>query len=865
MSQANFFSHTILDLRACLTEEDRNIAFASLLVNYLHRTFDTRTGAWQGRDMDATLRRTCHALEALQCFDLGVHTAHMLREGTNWLIRLPAGDTTTAGERDRTRLRPTRFKTLSYLNQMDDEPVIADFQKLLSCEADGLVRGVTVSDILGTCVALDTIATLKRYKFQKEICSQDKLDRMIAAIDLRLAAFQRDSWGGASEITNLRDLSYVIRVAYTFKSDKARNDQASWARKYLLDKIQAPAHSYDFRTFLYVLYVACALAVMPANDDGTRDRLYSLLNELRDLYTMPQSVVKWDFAIHSQVLKLLTIIHDSADLKQEVVSQVFGTEIHGEMLSVIRNHVSIRLGNIQQLSGGFTEDEVYRVPFSFGFPAPLSNDNVNGNTGELVNASVIIKRSTSTSFAAATNNYRLLPRSLRSLFVQEPTDTNVFKSGITPSYYLLMEDLGGLQTLHDILDNLDTIPLPEECDDLIACAAQTTCGALFTMFSPTLKTRSLFPGAQLARLYLSPIETKVGVALNRVPWLRNPVRSFYVADQHYQKLDFYLSVLMKYASELQPPNLGLTHGDFHSRNVMLDQSCTHLKLIDLDKLSWAGDYLADLGTMLTDVCVSRRLIEKPRSYRLPIEDVALVSRSGKGVSANEVHYPPLVRPVTLRFQHVVLDAAGKFAAEIADAKWKERLWLACAASLLTRLAYQTEKEYVAVLYGESVRLLHELSRHLEQGIPLPQLLFSEAISNLDNRPISTSDQPLWLRQSSQLQALHDRLISAGMRPDTDFRCVTYVANDGKPILKLVPPAREGIGRILLPREKLQTVVKLIQKLPIMLRISRIERDGFSTILVLTDDMNVQRIVEMLKKTVSGTELHPTASQSRSRK
>ena len=169
---------------------------------------------------------------------------------------------------------------------------------------------------------------------------------------------------------------------------------------------------------------------------------------------------------------------------------------------------------------------------------------------------------------------------------------------------------------------------------LLGAAVERICGASFAMLESASQGRHEFHTMQIARLYLARIEEALMRATRseRVPWLKNLVRGgCRVNEQQYQPLDHYLNALLKQRQRFQPRMLGLTHGDFHARNIMLSKDCEEIKLIDLDKLSWSGDYIADLGTLVENVVIYRRLEYRRQDdmnadYSLSAEDIHIDRR-----------------------------------------------------------------------------------------------------------------------------------------------------------------------------------------------------------------------------------------------
>src|SRR5215813_9208836 len=410
-----------------------------------------------------------------------------------------------------------------------------------------------------------------------------------------------------------------------------------------------------------------------------------------------------------------------------------------------------------------------------------------------------------------------------------------------------MEDLADFSPFGMLLDRFDQRQMSEEHRALLERAVERICQASFALFRRTTIPRTELAGTHLARLYLSPIEGKLLRAVRNVPWLKNALQGFMVGEQRYRELDHYLRVIAEHAAALQPRALGMAHGDLHAGNILLDADCRQVKLIDLDKLSRSGDYLADLGNLLSDVCVCRRVAQPEADFGLPSEAITFPTERGEaGTAENAVRYPALGRPATLTLQRQVLEQVAAFATEgdIRDATWRARLWLAAATGLLVRLSFEKQKERAAVLYGEAIRLLHELCRHLEQGLSLPGVLVPETWPQPPSARGVAPETPEWIRRSPALRGVHEGLRRLALHALADHATVTYVAtgDGGAPLAKLVPPGREGIGRLLLPSAAAvngaRHTVKVVR--------SPHAGDAFGTILILSETTPVEEVVSIVR-------------------
>ncbi len=240
---------------------------------------------------------------------------------------------------------------------------------------------------------------------------------------------------------------------------------------------------------------------------------------------------------------------------------------------------------------------------------------------------------------------------------------------------------------------------------------------LFDIYRKPRRKESDVVGYQVARLYFMRLDRAL-IAMCRpekFPRLKDFFRGFWHGGRRYDSIERYQTLLYRYSEALRPPSLMLMHGDCHGRNVMLDDCYEQIKLIDLDKLDPAGDYILDMGLLIEDVALFRRIFDETyRAYLRPDE----IDVSADGA---EIRYPHLVGEVAAHFQAVLLHHLEPFAAELGDKNFRLRLWLSIALYLLRLVDKVTDLRHGAVLYAEAIKLIDALVYHLETGQPLPPI------------------------------------------------------------------------------------------------------------------------------------------------
>lgn len=835
-----FFAQTRLDVSTCTSPAESDAALAALLLRYLRYQFDARQGAWSGHDGRDTLRQTCHAAEVLHQVGFDHSSAEMVYNAGNWLINLDVAYELPIAERSQVRLYPSRFKTLAYLGRFDDEQVRRDFAELLACERDGVIGDPggaagggdrDDSAVQRTCIVLDTLLTLEDKGWRRHLCPDERFQAIREALRNRLRAWRptesssrataarngRARSGSAPlqpPITSSRDLSYALGLLCAAGKRGLTAQTIAPIADSLLQAVVA-RNRVRLSDLTNVLYPALQLAEHFRADDGVEESLGELLSDLRDAYSDAELPRRWEMTTHILVLRLLLAYYTPSALAKGMAARLL-TEaerhervaLESDLETVIRERILIGLGGIRSLSGGFTEDQVLHVQFRYWFPSGGRETNLNIPPAA-PEASLILKRSTSSAFHTATTNYGRLPTELHQHFIRQPSSSEIYKSEHSPAFYLPMEDLTNLVTFRDFFDELDQRAMSPVQVQLLQQATRRIAGVSFALFRETRAGHAGFAGPQVARLYLSRIENALVRAVGRIPWLKTALDGYVVAGRRYRTMESYMAQVTRHARDLQPGALGLVHGDFHARNIMLDRQATQVKLIDLDKLSWLGDYLTDLSNLLVDIAIYRRLVAPERGFSLPAEGINFVAspQAEKGTAENSVQYPPLGRPATIAFQSRLLEHIGEFAADCGDATWKPRLWLACATELLFRISQHTEREIAAVLYGEALRLLHELGRALDGSQPLPALPVPDAWEEPPlARPTSGySDMPAWLAHCEPFTHIHEGLCASGLRFQVERGSVRYHSDQEQDdlVAVLVQARQKDTVRLMLVAPRLR--------------------------------------------------------------
>jgi len=188
-------------------------------------------------------------------------------------------------------------------------------------------------------------------------------------------------------------------------------------------------------------------------------------------------------------------------------------------------------------------------------------------------------------------------------------------------------------------------------------------------------------------------------------------------EMHFSTIEHYQSRLEHHKEQLKLSCLMLVHGDFHARNVMLNECQEQLKLIDLDRLDEYGDYILDFAQLVEDIALFSFVFDEENPRYLRTEQITF------GEHDNMLSYPAVGTEATRLFQEWLLPIIETFAVVNQDSSWKHRLWLGIALHLLSLVNKPPHVHHAAVLYTEAIRLLDELTQSLDRRVPLPAIPF----------------------------------------------------------------------------------------------------------------------------------------------
>lgn len=725
------------------TDLEKDADLAIFLVDHLDSLRDAATGSWPGERETRRLQNTCHAVESLHALNLGLVSQRLVEPGLKWLVDLPILREVLQQDQRVLRIYPMRFKTLAALDRFDDPRVHKDFE-LLCRYADsqtGWLADVPgeFSRVMNTLIWVDTLFWLQRHGAPAHLW-QPNLDPGCSAIEGALDKWLADPHAlkSGSDLKGVREVSYVFEIL----ARGGRVDPASprgWRIKSALIEASETSTKDRLRS---TLYYGLQLATHFHAEPEAAAAVKGLIQTLRERYESGSHSGQPDY-FHAIALRLL-VAHHGGDLRETILEslwlrnrQAAARERDGlerrqraALTALIHRHVEVNLGQVTRLSGTRTRAAVYRARFSLqsdatdqgGRPFAILPDSLQ----------MIVKQGSIESLSRTIRRYGELPDELRRYFARHSDKAET--SG--DEWYLTMEDLVDMLPLSEVIDRIDLRWAGRAEHDHMTRVAAAVVHTLRALHQH--RRRPPIASNELGWLYLNPIAEAVNAVCDAdalaefKSYVEGEVES---NGQKYHNLNTYLTALQRHAAALTPPAVSAVHGDCHSRNLMIDAALTSVKFVDLETLSYSDDYLTDYGLLLEDVALYRFLPRGQRPDALTADEIA--------VGPDRIHFPPIPRAADsiLFFQLCLLNQIDSYAASVGDPNYKPRLWLAIVRNLIQLVARQLPLpdphrhdetlKLSLVAYAEAVRLLHELTAHLDSpdAHPLPALPFSGAARN----------------------------------------------------------------------------------------------------------------------------------------
>lgn len=742
------------------TALDNNSRLALHITLFLRETQQRPDGCWAGQHMGAKLRHTCHAIEALHLLQWQAYKGQ-IELGLDWLLNLPDPAAHFDDEQEKFQYHPSRFKTLAWLGHFQNRAVLDDFEELGShIRQDGLLYNVIDKQILGSIIYADCLTLLQPGEIMPAWQRNQTL--VLAAVRGELTNWcrRRNGEETTSLITTLSDASYAVDILLRSGDDALTSTIVEQIYQEICAHIEnAPSLGYLSSD---ILYCVIQLATHFGDRPKARIVLDQFFANLRMYYDRRELANDKRIAmLHPLVLRAM-LSYGGKELCDHMLARLLNREREAinqaksaadsrmvEFEALIRQKTRITIVKAEMLSGGISDAQIYRLHYELAIESLL--EPTESNRAKLTPPSVVVRADSPEAIHRAVYLYQRLPAKIQHLFAQHAGEPTIFEAEMDARAFLILEDLTNTySTFRDFFDRIDRAHISNENREKLHRACRTLVRELRILYTETKKENNEFVGTQLSRLYFSGFERYL-IRLGRpgyFPRLKPFFDGFWLADaKHFSSFEYYQSRIDHHKEKLKIVRLMTVHGDFHARNVMLDECQDTLKLIDLDKLEENGDYILDFAQLLEDIAAFRFIFDENNRQYLRTDTIDF------GSGQNHITYPPFGTDATRLFQEWLLAEIAAFADAIEDVNWKQRFWLGTAMHLMSLINKQHDVQHAAVLYVEAVRLLDELVQSLDSQTALPAIPF-RAEHPIDDFP-SAADETV----QTLLMPLHESILA----------------------------------------------------------------------------------------------------------
>jgi thiamine kinase-like enzyme len=223
-------------------------------------------------------------------------------------------------------------------------------------------------------------------------------------------------------------------------------------------------------------------------------------------------------------------------------------------------------------------------------------------SANLLHHSLIVKYGPREEIEKERTNYSQIPRNIQELFVKIPKESHVNEQGVA---FVIMEDLRDYQTLYEVYRDL----LREQSTNLPGQLA-----SLLDRIHQASPDRYSNPN-HLRDIYLLSMMEHISRVFNHLERNRLLLADpDHLHDTQAEIMDLIAEVMEKRAKIASFP-LAFSHGDLHSRNIMIQVNPETsqvetdkplvFKLIDLENVNPNGDAAYDAGELSVDLDLMR--------------------------------------------------------------------------------------------------------------------------------------------------------------------------------------------------------------------------------------------------------------------
>jgi len=462
---SNFFAHQNYSSPA-LSPLDNNARLALHLSLYLSKTQQEVEGCWSGQHLGATLRHTCHAIEALHQLHWRAYE-QSVEGGLGWLLNLPdLAKQHEEEEQEAVYLHPSRFKTLAWLKCFDNPTVLDDFAKLSNrINEDGLLYNLIGKPILGAIIYADCLTYLPPAQILP--AWQQNQNAILTMVRKELI-----NWCGRSEretasslISSLSDASYALDLLLRIEQTSLDQLIIDHVRQRMCTHIETAQSANTLSSDL--LYCAIQLANHFDKHEQVEDALAHFFTNLRMYYDREDILVDARVAtLHPLVLRALLAYGGNAIREQmldrllerefEAIDQAKSATESRKIIfeKLIRQKTSITIVNVEELSGGISEARIFRVGYELGTESLV--ETTESNRTKLTPPSIVVRRDTPAAIHAAVKQYQQLRPDIQHLFAKHAGEPAVFEATMEAPAFLILEDLThDYRTFRQLFDGID--------------------------------------------------------------------------------------------------------------------------------------------------------------------------------------------------------------------------------------------------------------------------------------------------------------------------------------------------------------------------------------------------------------------------